>query len=155
MAVLCWSSHEEIPHTQGKRNPSKMVGVARGHQRANTLKPYSQMLDHLILSQRSKFFFSTIFSAYVFCYWQLQLMFSNPSIFSSVGFAGMHAKPCQSCPTLCSPVHCSPPGFSVHGILQARILEWVAMPSSRGSSRPRDQIQVSCVSCIGRWVLYS
>ena len=42
MAVLCWSSCEEIPHAQGKRNPSKMVGVARGHQRAKTLKPYSQ-----------------------------------------------------------------------------------------------------------------
>ena len=42
MAVLCWSSREEIPHDQGKRNPSKMVGVARGHQRADTLKPYSQ-----------------------------------------------------------------------------------------------------------------
>ena len=42
MAALCWSSCEEICHTQGKRNPSKMVGVARGHQRANTLKPYSQ-----------------------------------------------------------------------------------------------------------------
>ena len=40
--MLCWSSREEIPHAQGKRNPSKMVGVARGHQRANTLKPYSQ-----------------------------------------------------------------------------------------------------------------
>ena len=38
----CWSSHEEIPHAQGKRNPSKMVGVATGHQRADTLKPYSQ-----------------------------------------------------------------------------------------------------------------
>ena len=36
----------------------------------------------------------------------------------------------QSCPTLCDPTDCSPPGFSVHGILQARILEWVAMPSS-------------------------
>ena len=42
MAALCWSSREEIPHAQGKRNPSKTVGVARGHQRANTLKPYSQ-----------------------------------------------------------------------------------------------------------------
>ena len=42
MAVLCWNSCEEIPHVQGKRNPSKTVGVARGHQRANTLKPYSQ-----------------------------------------------------------------------------------------------------------------
>ena len=42
MAVLCWSSQEEIPHAQGKRNPSKMVGVARGHQKTDTLKPYSQ-----------------------------------------------------------------------------------------------------------------
>ena len=42
MAALCWSSREEIPHAQGKRNPSKTVGVARGHQRANTLKRYSQ-----------------------------------------------------------------------------------------------------------------
>ena len=38
-AALCWSSREEIPHVQVKRNPSKMVGVARGHQRADTLKP--------------------------------------------------------------------------------------------------------------------
>ena len=45
----------------------------------------------------------------------------------------------QSCPALCDPVDCSPPGSSVHGILQARILEWVALPSSRGSSQPRDQ----------------
>ena len=42
MAALYWSSREEIPHAQGKRNPSKTVGVARGHQRANTLNPYSQ-----------------------------------------------------------------------------------------------------------------
>ena len=40
----------------------------------------------------------------------------------------------QSCPTLCNPVHCSPPGSSFHGILQARILGWVAIPFSRGSS---------------------
>ena len=40
--MLCWSSHEEIRHILGKTNPSKMVGVARGHQRADTLKPYSQ-----------------------------------------------------------------------------------------------------------------
>ena len=40
--MLCRSSHEEIPHAQGKRNPSNMVGVARGHQRADTLKPYAQ-----------------------------------------------------------------------------------------------------------------
>ena len=46
MAALCWSSHEEIPHVQGKRNPSKTVGVARGHQRADKLKPYSQKTSH-------------------------------------------------------------------------------------------------------------
>ena len=44
--MLCWSSREEIPHAQGKRNPSKMVGVARGHQREDTLKPYSQKTSH-------------------------------------------------------------------------------------------------------------
>ena len=42
MCALCWNRREEIPHAQDKRNPSKMVGVARGHQRADTLKPYSQ-----------------------------------------------------------------------------------------------------------------
>ena len=47
---------------------------------------------------------------------------------------------------------CSLPGSSVHGILQARILEWVAVPFSRGSSRPRDRTPVSYISCIGRWV---
>ena len=60
----------------------------------------------------------------------------------------------QLCPTLCDPMDCSPPCSSVHGILQARILEWVAMPFSRGSSWLRDQTWVSYVSCSGRWVLY-
>ena len=60
--------------------------------------------------------------------------------------------PAQSYPTFCDPIDCSPPGSSVHGILQARILEWVAMPSSRGSSPPRDWNFVSCVSCFaGRY----
>ena len=58
------------------------------------------------------------------------------------------------CLTLCDPMDCSPPGSSVQEILQARILEWVAMPSSRGSSQPRDENHVSCVSCFGRWFLY-
>ena len=52
----------------------------------------------------------------------------------------------QSCPTLCDPVDCSPPGSSVHEILQARILEWVAISFSRGSSRPRDRTQVSRIA---------
>ena len=60
----------------------------------------------------------------------------------------------QSCPSLCDPMDCSPPGSFVHGVLQARVLEWVAMPSSGGCSLPRAQTHVSCISCIGRWVLY-
>ena len=54
---------------------------------------------------------------------------------------------------LCGPMNCSLPDSSVHGILQARILEWVAISLPRGSSQPRDQTPVS-VSCIGGWVLY-
>ena len=51
---------------------------------------------------------------------------------------------------LCDPMDCSPPGSPVHGIFQVRILEWVAISSSRGSSRPRDQTCISWASCIGR-----
>ena len=60
----------------------------------------------------------------------------------------------QSCPILCGPVDSSPPGSSVHRFLQTRILEWVAMPSSRGSSPLRDQTCISCISCIGKCILY-
>ena len=56
----------------------------------------------------------------------------------------------QSCPTLCNPMDFSAPGSSVWGILQARILEWVALSFSRGSSQLKDQ---TCVSCIGWWIL--
>ena len=55
----------------------------------------------------------------------------------------------QSCLTLCDPIDCNPPGSSVHGIFQARILEWGAISSSRGSSQPRDRTQVSCT--VGRF----
>ena len=53
----------------------------------------------------------------------------------------------QLCLTLCDPMDCSLPGSSVHGISKARILEWVAIFYSKGSSQPRDQTHVSCVSC--------
>ena len=55
---------------------------------------------------------------------------------------------------LCDPMDCSPLGSSVHGIFQARILEWVAISYSRGSSQARDLTCISCTSCIGRWILY-
>ena len=57
----------------------------------------------------------------------------------------------QSCLILCDPLDCRLPGFSVHGISQARMLEWVAISSSRGSSWPRDGIHISCA---GRWILH-
>ena len=52
----------------------------------------------------------------------------------------------QLCPTLCNPSDCSPPGFSVHGILQARTLEGIVIPFSRGTFQPRDQTLVSCIA---------
>ena len=69
------------------------------------------------------------------------------------------SKPClcmcvQSCPTLCNPVDCSLPGSSVHGIFQAKLLGWVAISYSRGSSHPQGQTRISWVSCIGRQTLY-
>ena len=52
----------------------------------------------------------------------------------------------QLCPTLCDPMDCSLPDSSVHGIFQARVLEWIAISSSTGSSQPRDQTQVSHIA---------
>ena len=66
----------------------------------------------------------------------------------------MHAKSLQSCLTLCDPMDCSQPDSCVHGILWVRILEWIAISYSRGSSQPKDWTHVSCVSCIGRQILY-
>ena len=68
--------------------------------------------------------------------------------------ACVHAKWLQLYLTLCDHKDCSPLGSSAHGILQAKILEWVAVPSSRGSSWRRDGTHVSYGSCIGRRILY-
>ena len=84
----------------------------------------------------------------------LNLMFINPrSLLKLITYinvsintaAAAAAKSLQSCPTLCDPIDGSPPGSPVPGILQARILEWVAIPFSRGSSQPRNQTQVSSI----------
>ena len=74
-------------------------------------------------------------STYLSCNWKF-VPFDHACVLS-----------CFSNIQLCDPVDCSLPGSSVHGILQARMLEWVAMPSSRGSSWPRDQTHISCGSC--------
>ena len=72
-----------------------------------------------------------------------QISLSNviPSLFSE-----SESEVAQSCPTLFDPMYCSLPGSSVHGILQARIPEWIAISFSRGSSQPTDRTQVSCIA---------
>ena len=82
---------------------------------------------------------------------KLHITYSNLVYYTAMCIC---SKSLQWCPTLFDSMDYSLPGSSVHGILQARILEWVAMPFSRGSSQPRDWTQVSYISCIGRWVLY-
>ena len=87
------------------------------------------------------------------------MLCSNKIFFTKrVMFCWTRAWSCCSCCCclvvklyLCNPVDCSQPGFSFHGIFQARILEWAAVSFSRETSPPRDQ---TCVSCIGMWVLY-
>ena len=61
----------------------------------------------------------------------------------------------QSCLILCDPIDCSPLGSSAHGVFKTRLWEWVAISYTRGSSWPRDGICISCISCIGRWILCS
>ena len=85
---------------------------------------------------------AVIFLQALFC-----MRFPHPHVF-------VCAKLLQACLTLRDPMDCSPPGSSVHRILQARVLEWVAISSSRKSSQPRDRTHVSCISCIDRKVLY-
>ena len=100
--------------------------------------------------------------AYMYPFWYLRFVLSILAILINLMFSlnycmhrtCVHAKSLQLCPTLYDSMNYSPPGSSVHGILQARILEWVAMPTSRGSSQSRDQSYATYVSCIGRWILY-
>ena len=74
---------------------------------------------------------------------QSKVMFNNKQTMLCIRSLGVHAKLLQLCPTLCNPIDRCPPGSSIHGILQARILDWVTMPSSRAYSQPRDQTHVS------------
>ena len=90
--------------------------------------------------------------AFSFCSFNLwHLWFETDINYNSVSkflicWTKVKVKVTQSCPTLCDPMDCSSPGSSVHAVLQARILEWVAVPFSRGSSQPRDENQVSHIA---------
>jgi len=90
------------------------------------------------------------YSVEFYCFWiPVVLWYLSWHWYSALDFCPcMHAQLLSSCLTLCDPMDCSPPVSSVHGLLQARMLEGVAVPSSRGSSRPRDLTRVSYISCI-------
>ena len=81
----------------------------------------------------------------------LSSLWVGDTMVSPTGWCYLVAK---SCLTVCNIIDCSPPGSSAHGISQARMLEWVAISFSRGASRARDRACISCIFCIGRWILY-
>ena len=123
-------------HLQAAQVPF-LVGELRSHMphspKKSQLRKNSLILSHNIILKL------------------LSLQESNFLKFVSMSVCILATKS-QSCSDSCDPMDCSPPGSSVHGIFQARILEWVGMLSSRGSSQLRDPTHVSCVSCIaGRY----
>ena len=89
-----------------------------------------------------------VFYLYFVSRWSHSVLLTTNIIYSLMCSC---AQPLQPCLTLCYPMDCRLPGSSVHGILQTRILEWVAMPSSRGSYQPKDW---TCISCINKWIFY-
>ena len=115
------------------------------------------MVSNLCLSQNHKdfllYFLLEVLWAILSAKNGSKLFFTSGCLIASISFAKLAVfyllyclctrSVAQSCRTLCNSVDCSLPGFSVHGILQARILEWVTISFSRGSSRPRDRTQVS------------
>ena len=95
-----------------------------------SLNIQSEMTSPLLFSTSVPcFFFQSVSTTYLFYYvWKVKALVA------------------QSCLTLYEPMDCSPPGFPVHRVFQARILEWVAIPFSKGSSQPRDRTWVSCIA---------
>ena len=79
------------------------------------------------------------------CRWRVTLRKGQPHT-NSAALTVLACSVAQSCLTLCDPMDCNLPGFSAHGILQSRILKWVAIPFSSESSWLRDQTQVSCIA---------
>ena len=100
------------------------------------------------------YLYTRVHSNIIHCSWNVETTQTFKRPFIDEGINRMLCRQCdvawvcaQSCPTLCDPMDCSPPGFSVNGILPARILEWVTIFSSRGSSQSRDWTHVSRISC--------
>ena len=93
------------------------------------------------------FFFLTVVATMT---WQQQKLIFTENLLCIF----LHCMCAQWCPTLCDPMDWGPPGSSIHGIFQARVLEWVGISCSRGSSRPKNWTHVYCISCAGRWIPY-
>ena len=157
---LCWSNfgkvvrHELSGKRLKKRLPRTYGKEENARKREQDMQSYREIISHtpsVSINSLNDPFTS-------FCSFMIYHLTQGPCFISSTVkqslffFLGLIqervcAKLLQSCPTLCDPVDCSPPGSSVHGILQARILECIAMPSSRGSSQSRDATVVSYISC--------
>ena len=150
-SILAW----RIPRTEGPGGLRSMGSQRVGHDWSDLAHTQPGILQN---GSPGKLIHRVTSSSYCISHgaWALQ-SFVTQSLFSDSEMSCLLSKKCvhaQSHATLCHPMDCSPPGSSVHGISQARILEWVAISSSRRSYGYRDQIHVSCSSCTGRQILY-
>ena len=127
MAALCWSSREEIPHVQGKRNPSKTVGVARGHQKANALKPYSQRTTQSNHTRTTALSNSMKLSHACGATQDGRVMVERSDRMWSTEES--ESEVTQSCPTLSDPMDYSPPGPPSMGFSRQEYWSGVPLPS--------------------------
>ena len=138
--------------------PTRVIGYLRRRKMKSELVAFCNFWSDFRLEWRWGFCI-THFNSWKWDYGickapEVHYLVSNPELWHSLcvaSFANCCCLVTKLCLSFCDPVDCSSPCSSVHGISQARILEWVAMPSSRGSSRPRDRTHVSD---IGRQTLY-
>ena len=117
-------------------------------------KPMAVAHSHILCAGkpcRVQRYFTVIWRIYWYCIevgntW-IYTFVVQPSLIQLKAYTWVHTQSLQACPTLCDPKNCCPPGSSVHGILQARILGWISMPSSKGSWRDRNHIfYISCTA---------
>ena len=127
MAELCWSSHEEISHARGKRNPSKTVGVARGHQRADTLKPYSQKTSQSNHTRTTALSNSMKLSHACEATQDGRVMVERSDRMWPTEES--ESEVTQSCPTLSDPMDYSPPGPPSMGFSRQEYWSGVPLPS--------------------------
>ena len=122
------------------------IAVVQEIQRGSKARRHTFIFQVILAYSRKKFI--------ILPYKKALLVLRLVHLISGVHISSMCAELLQSCLTLCDLMDCSPPGSSVHGILQVRILKGIAISFSRGSSWPRAWTCVSCISHSGRHILY-